>query len=202
MAKRKIIKCSFSFLKWQMKIVWNVINVHFQNCSCTVSSRLQSNIENDHFVWSHFLLGMNIPKIPRLLMESWLKRNPSGILEHLHCLVTSAEGFNKIWLKKISSKSFLIVLGHIIIIFDRVQHFILYWRATTKWINQLRLPSQPVHCGNCTGASPANHVCCSIISCVVWRSTLGFIREENGSESMTGMINPSPNVAQLECTSK
>lgn len=78
----------------------NVNVQHFQKCSCTASWRLQSNIENDHFVWSSFLLGMNIPKIPRLLTESWLKRNPSAILEHLHCLVTSAEGFNKIWLKK------------------------------------------------------------------------------------------------------
>lgn len=38
--------------------------------------------------------------------------------------------------------------------------------------------------------------------CVVWLSTLGFIREENDSESMTGMINFSLNVVQLECTSK
>lgn len=33
-------------------------------------------------------------------------------------------------------------------------------------------------------------------------SILGFIREGNGSESMTGMINLSLNVVQLECTSK
>lgn len=33
-------------------------------------------------------------------------------------------------------------------------------------------------------------------------SILGFIREANGSESMTGMINFSLNVVPLECRSK
>lgn len=46
--------------------------------------------------------------------------------------------------------------------------------------------------------------CCikSCVLCVVWLSILGFVREENGSESMTGMINLSLNVVQLECMPK